>query len=297
VVHRRRCCVRWLENQLEDGYYKGSERVIVNKLVAKARFTIGAVAGSCAILVVSPAYANSAAAADISAPLRAAQAEKTTSSSDDQFRKLFNNWQSLEKPAAPALSAVGDAAQAGMQSGRRNLVYTARPSGSLPFGSSPFASAAISALKPAIPSRAPLQNLRLTSDFGMRMHPILGRMKEHDGIDLAAPTGTPVFATADGLVEKAEWFGGYGLCVQIAHGGSLETRYGHMSRLNVAQGEVIHKGDIVGFVGATGRATGPHLHYEVRVNGAAVNPIPYMQGNEGQGAGAAPTSIAANLGQ
>ncbi len=272
---------------------KGSERVIVTSLVAKARTTIGVFAGACAILVVSPAYANSSAAADISAPLRAAQAEKTTSTGDVEFRKLFNNWQSLEKPAAPALAAVGDAAQAGAQSGRRNLVYTARPSGSLPFGSSPFASATISALKPAIPSRAPLTGLRLTSEFGMRWHPITGRLRPHEGVDLGAPVGTPVLATADGMVEKAEWFGGYGLCVQIAHGGNLETRYGHMSRLNVADGQMVHKGDIVGFVGMTGRTTGPHLHYEVRVNGAAVNPLPYMQGDAGQTS--APTVIAANI--
>jgi murein DD-endopeptidase MepM/ murein hydrolase activator NlpD len=264
--------------------------VVDKNLFSKFRSAGGAIAGACAILVISPAHANSSAAADIAAPLRAAQTDKTTSSGDEQFRKLFNNWQSLEKPSVPALAAVADAAQ----NGRHNLVSTARLPGSLPFGASPFSPfSGGGSIKPAIPSRAPLQGLRLTSEFGMRWHPILGRMKAHEGVDLAAPVGTPVFATADGVVEKAEWFGGYGLCVQIEHGGSLETRYGHMSRLNVASGQTVHKGDIVGFVGTTGRSTGPHLHYEVRVNGAAVNPLPYMQG--GDDGHAARTAVAANL--
>lgn len=102
----------------------------------------------------------------------------------------------------------------------------------------------------------------------------------HAGVDLAAPVGTPVHATADGVVGKAEWFGGYGLFVALEHGASLETRYGHMSRLNVAAGQQVHKGDIVGYVGTTGRSTGPHLHYEVRVDGAAVNPLAYMQSDD-----------------
>ena len=112
----------------------------------------------------------------------------------------------------------------------------------------------------------------------MRWHPVLGGRRPHKGVDLADPTGTPVHATADGVIGKAERFSGYGLYVQIEHGGDIETRYGHMSRLNVAAGQLVHKGDVIGFVGATGRATGPHLHYEVRVSGVAVNPMPYMQG-------------------
>ena len=78
----------------------------------------------------------------------------------------------------------------------------------------------------------------------------------------------------------AERFGGYGLYVQIEHGGALETRYGHMSRIAVAEGQQVHKGDVIGYVGSTGRSTGPHLHYEVRVDGNAVNPIPYMHGGD-----------------
>jgi murein DD-endopeptidase MepM/ murein hydrolase activator NlpD len=273
--------------------------VDISCLANKFRVAIGAFTGAAAIFVAAPAQANSAASADIAAPLRTAQAEKPTSG-DEQFRKLFNSWESLEKPGVPALSAVGDAAQAQTpaNSGRRNLVSTrvagSLPTGGLPFGTGQFGPA-IGALKPAIPSRPPLAGLRLTSEFGMRWHPITGRLQAHEGVDLAAPIGTPVYATADGLVEKAEWFGGYGLCVQLAHGGNLETRYGHMSRLNVAQGQTVHKGDIIGFVGTTGRSTGPHLHYEVRVAGAAVNPLPYMQGDDtGR---AAPPALAATVGK
>ncbi len=123
-------------------------------------------------------------------------------------------------------------------------------------------------------SRMPLGAATLTSGFGMRWNPVLGGIRPHLGIDLAAPAGTPIYATADGIVGKAQWQGGYGLLVALEHGAGLETRYGHMSRLNVATGQHVHRGDIIGFVGSTGNSTGPHLHYETRVNGQAVNPVP-----------------------
>ena len=134
----------------------------------------------------------------------------------------------------------------------------------------------------AVPSRSPLDMIQLTSGYGMRDHPVLKRRARHKGIDLSAPTGTPIYATADGHVERADWFSSYGLYVQIDHGGELETRYAHMSRLAVKDGAFVRKGDIIGYVGSTGRSTGPHLHYEVRVSGEAVNPIPYMVDTAGQ---------------
>jgi murein DD-endopeptidase MepM/ murein hydrolase activator NlpD len=143
--------------------------------------------------------------------------------------------------------------------------------------------------KVSIPSRIPVDGFRLTSEYGMRVHPVLGGRRAHKGIDLATPTGTPVHAPADGVVGKAEWFSSYGLYIQIEHGGELQTRYGHLSRLNVASGQFVHKGDVIGYVGTTGRSTGPHLHYEVRVAGVSVNPMPYMQ--EG-GAGASAPQLA-----
>ena len=117
----------------------------------------------------------------------------------------------------------------------------------------------------------------LSSDYGMRIHPVLGGRRQHKGIDLAGAVGTPVHAAADGTVSRADWFSSYGLFVSLEHGGTLQTRYGHMSRLNVAAGQQVHKGDVIGYIGTTGRSTGPHLHYEVRIAGAAVNPVPYIQ--------------------
>src|SRR5688572_5308586 len=128
----------------------------------------------------------------------------------------------------------------------------------------------------SVPSRMPLDSATLTSDFGMRTHPVLGGRRNHKGIDLAQPTGTPVYATADGVVGKAEWFSSYGNYIQIEHGGEMQTRYAHLSGYAVAAGEQVRKGQLIGFVGSTGRSTGPHLHYEVRVAGEAVDPTPFM---------------------
>ncbi|MCA0903325.1 M23 family metallopeptidase [Qipengyuania aquimaris] len=128
----------------------------------------------------------------------------------------------------------------------------------------------------AIPSRMPLEDAKLTSDYGMRTHPVLRRRMGHKGVDLAAPTGTPIYATADGVVSKAERFSSYGKFVSIEHGARIQTRYAHMSRIAVSDGARVKKGDLIGYVGSTGRSTGPHLHYEVRIDGEAVNPVPYM---------------------
>jgi murein DD-endopeptidase MepM/ murein hydrolase activator NlpD len=129
----------------------------------------------------------------------------------------------------------------------------------------------------AVPSVAPVQGFRLTSSFGNREHPVLGGVHMHEGLDLAVASGTPVRAPADGVVEKASWFSSYGNFIEIAHGGNMETRYGHLSGYNVVEGQQVHKGDVIGYVGSTGRSTGPHLHYEVRIAGEAVDPTPYMQ--------------------
>ena len=134
----------------------------------------------------------------------------------------------------------------------------------------------------AVPSRTPLDNYRLSSNYGMRTHPVLGGLRGHKGIDMAAPSGTPVYAPADGMVSKAEWFSSYGNFISIGHGSELETRYGHLSRIAVSAGQRVRKGDLIGYVGSTGRSTGPHLHYEVRVAGVAVDPTPYMSETGGE---------------
>ena len=109
----------------------------------------------------------------------------------------------------------------------------------------------------------PVYGARISSTFGMRFHPILGFMRMHTGIDFAAPTGTPIQAAGDGVVIDAKWWGGYGRWVRIAHGAAWETGYGHMSSIAVKPGDHVVQGQIIGYVGTTGRSTGPHLHFEV----------------------------------
>ena len=141
---------------------------------------------------------------------------------------------------------------------------------------------ATAATSVAVPSRTPLEHYRLSSSYGTREHPVIGGLRAHKGLDMAAPSGTPVYATADGLVSKAEWFSSYGNFISIEHGADLETRFGHLSRIAVSSGQRVHKGDLIGYVGSTGRSTGPHLHYEVRVDGVAVDPTPYMTESGGE---------------
>lgn len=129
----------------------------------------------------------------------------------------------------------------------------------------------------SIPSILPIANFTLSSSFGVRSDPFAGSAAMHAGIDLASRSGTPIYATADGVVNRAEWFGGYGNMVEIDHGKGIATRYGHMSRIAAREGSRIKRGDLIGYVGSTGRSTGNHLHYEVRIDGRAVNPMPFLQ--------------------
>jgi len=129
-----------------------------------------------------------------------------------------------------------------------------------------------------IPSGRPVEKLSMTSNFGVRSDPFNGGARMHKGIDIPGPVGTPIYATADGVVSRAGWASGYGNLVQIAHGGGMETRYGHMSKLIVAPNSYVRRGQIIGLMGSTGRSTGSHLHYEVRVDGQAINPIPFVSG-------------------
>ncbi len=121
--------------------------------------------------------------------------------------------------------------------------------------------------------RSPLEFSRVSSGFGMRRHPIRGGWRAHKGIDYAAPTGTRVRAVADGMVEYAGRKGGYGNVVILRHNGQYSTVYGHLSRIMVRRGARVAQNDTIGLVGATGWATGPHLHYEFRIAGQARNPL------------------------
>ena len=200
-------------------------------------FKIGLGALAALALTTQPAMANeTTAATQITGAIDAANAAQTTG--DREFAELFASWRSMDRTGVVANQA-------------------------------PIASV-------NVPSRMPLDSATLTSDYGMRTHPVLGGRRSHNGVDLAGPTGTPVYATADGVVGKAEWFSSYGNYIQIEHGGEMETRYAHLSGYNVTAGQRVRKGDLIGFVGSTGRSTGPHLHYEVRISGQPVDPRPYM---------------------
>jgi murein DD-endopeptidase MepM/ murein hydrolase activator NlpD len=117
----------------------------------------------------------------------------------------------------------------------------------------------------------------MTSPFGMRKHPIFRRMAIHTGIDLRGDTGEPVRATATGKVTIAGRQGGYGNMVEISHGNGLATRFGHLSSIGVKVGQVVRIGEIIGNIGSTGFSTGPHLHYETRVNGQPVDPQKFLR--------------------
>lgn len=131
----------------------------------------------------------------------------------------------------------------------------------------------------AIPSAKPVPAAQasFTSAFGTRSDPFKQTRAMHSGIDLAGPIGTSIYATADGFVGRAGVVGGYGNLVELEHGKSIQTRYGHLSQILVRPGQRVKRGELIARMGSTGRSTGSHLHYEVRVDGRAVNPIPFMQ--------------------
>ena len=128
----------------------------------------------------------------------------------------------------------------------------------------------------SIPSINPVELMRFSSQYGYRTDPFQGRRKNHKGIDIPGPVGTPIFATADGIIGRAQWVSGYGKYVEVEHGNAIQTRYGHMSAMNVVSGQRVKQGDIIGFMGSTGRSTGSHLHYEVRIAGEPVNPTSFL---------------------
>jgi murein DD-endopeptidase MepM/ murein hydrolase activator NlpD len=129
-----------------------------------------------------------------------------------------------------------------------------------------------------VPYRKPVVGeVEFTSGFGIRSDPFLGRPAMHTGLDFRAAMGDPVRATANGKVASAGWAGGYGRMVEIDHGNGLSTRYGHLSEIGVKVGEPIKIGQVIGAVGSTGRSTGPHLHYETRIDGEAVDPQKFLR--------------------
>lgn len=134
-----------------------------------------------------------------------------------------------------------------------------------------------SVLKDMLPNSSPITAGYNSSSYGWRIDPFNGNKAFHEGLDFTANTGTPIRAAADGIVSSTEQGGAYGKLVKIEHGAGLETRYAHTSRILVKVGERVTKGQIVAEVGSTGRSTGPHLHYEIRLNGAALDPRKYLK--------------------
>jgi murein DD-endopeptidase MepM/ murein hydrolase activator NlpD len=134
-----------------------------------------------------------------------------------------------------------------------------------------------SVLKDMLPNSNPISAAYNSSSYGWRIDPFNGNKAFHEGLDFTANTGTPIRAAADGIVSSTEQGGAYGKLVKIEHGAGLETRYAHTSRILVKVGERVTKGQVVAEVGSTGRSTGPHLHYEIRLNGAALDPRKYLK--------------------
>jgi len=128
----------------------------------------------------------------------------------------------------------------------------------------------------SIPAIIPVKNYRSTSTYGRRYDPFNGRAAMHAGVDMAGSRGEPIYAAASGKIVQSGFVSGYGKLVEIDHGKGIETRYGHMSALLVKPGERVRQGQMIGRMGSTGRSTGTHLHYEVRIDGQPVNPKPFM---------------------
>jgi murein DD-endopeptidase MepM/ murein hydrolase activator NlpD len=134
-----------------------------------------------------------------------------------------------------------------------------------------------SVLKETLPTSYPVNVGYTSSSYGWRMDPILGRRALHEGIDFSAAEGESIYATAGGIVIKAGKSGAYGNLVTINHGGGLQTRYAHISKILVKKGDIVKKEDLIAYVGNTGRSTGPHLHYEIRLNKKSLDPKQYLK--------------------
>ena len=170
-----------------------------------------------------------------------------------------------EVPSAEALGRELDALETALASGTERLemldaVMTQR-----------------NGQKEAVPSFRPVDYPHLSSSFGWRRHPITGRHSMHEGLDFSAPKGTPIYAASPGVVTVARYLPGYGKTVEIHHGNGLQTRYAHASSISVKVGELVTKGQQIARVGSTGRSTGAHLHFEVRVAGHPLDPTLFLE--------------------
>jgi murein DD-endopeptidase MepM/ murein hydrolase activator NlpD len=168
-------------------------------------------------------------------------------------------------------------AQYGMRTGEGGPFIPAPRGAAVPDSSlTPEKLAALSRIVKALPVTAPLQNYEIGSNFGVRGDPINGRASYHTGLDFRAPYMSPVYSTAPGVVTFAGYRADYGKIVEIDHGHGITTRYGHLHRYTVSVGQRVAGHSHIGFLGSTGRATGPHVHYEVLVNGEPQDPTKFL---------------------
>jgi murein DD-endopeptidase MepM/ murein hydrolase activator NlpD len=216
--------------------------MVCSALAIRQSLTLKAVSALGILVAVSaatPAYANSAATASDTFRIKPEDVKANHTAlgvSDPEFRALSASW------------------------GKINAAVTG----------------VVTKVDVAVPSINPVEIMKFSSGFGYRNAPTRGASRNHKGIDIPGPVGTPIYATADGIVGRAQWVGGYGKYVEIEHGNAMQTRYGHLSAMNVVSGQRIRKGDVLGYMGSTGRSTGSHLHYEVRIAGEAVNPMAFL---------------------
>lgn len=167
--------------------------------------------------------------------------------------------------------------------GALTLLYTA--ASSLPALATPKIPGTLVVASSRMAFVYPVMGPRMSSDFGVRKHPVKKVRRHHDGIDLAAPVGAPIRAIADGQVMYADPHGGYGRYIVIRHNNGFTSHYGHCEKMDVAPGATVVAGQIIGTVGSSGVSTGPHLHFEIRHNGAAQDPEHYLPGLADEAAG------------
>jgi murein DD-endopeptidase MepM/ murein hydrolase activator NlpD len=230
--------------------------------------------------------AQSAARAEVQAEI--AETDKLRGEAlarKDEFESHLEDLEAESAAIAEQLRQRQAAAAAAAAAAARAATSTTAPSaagtsgaGAAGSGSATTAPAAATAAPAKAPGRllTPVPGAPVTSPYGYRIHPIYGTSRLHTGIDYGADTGTAIRASADGVVVSAGWFGGYGNATIIDHGGGIATLNGHQSSMSVSEGQKVTQGQTIGRVGCTGDCTGPHVHFEVRVNGDPVNPANYF---------------------
>jgi len=251
-------------------------------------FSITGMAGSYARMLWKVASFNQLRSEKTALQTRYEQLEKATHEKDIQVASLGSLANEVSviyglKPNAKLLKATEDASPPDEVKYSMDELYALR--------SSALTGAATAALSMGLTHNATLSEWTkmanaptlwpvvgpITGAFGERMDPFNGEGAFHSGVDISSRYGEPVLAPADGVVTYADFYNGYGRMIEINHGGGISTRYGHLSGFAVTDGQTVHRGQVIGYVGLSGRSTGPHLHYEVRIHDTPVNPHKYLR--------------------